>query len=115
MQRKARRAARIAAPVTEPMTIPAIAPPERPWLAAAVEVAEDEGVSGGRVEVGTEIPSHRLVALDFLQQVSLSFAQYVQRPIVFDAKPQLSGSFAAPSIQSPERALDGFSQITRSE
>jgi hypothetical protein len=76
MHRNARRAARMAAPATEPMTIPAIAPPDRPWLvAAAVEVAEDDGVSGGRVEVGTETPSQRLVALDFVQQVSLSFAQ----------------------------------------
>jgi hypothetical protein len=75
IHRNARRAARIADPATEPITIPAIAPPDRPWLAAAVEVAEADGVSGGRVDVGTETPSQTLVELDFLQQVSLSFMQ----------------------------------------
>lgn len=102
----------MAAPATAPITIPAIAPPDKPWL--GLPVAEGEGVRGGRVTVGTATPSQRLVALDFVQQLSVPLAQKVQRPMVFVAKPQLSGSFAAPLIQSPERALDGFSQMVNS-
>lgn len=102
----------MAAPATAPITIPAIAPPDKPWL--GLPVAEGDGVRGGRVTVGTATPSQRLVALDFVQQLSVPLAQKVQRPMVFVAKPQLSGSFAAPLIQSPERALDGFSQMVNS-
>lgn len=102
----------MAAPTTEPITIPAMAPPDKPWLAAAV--ADGEGVRGGRVKVGTETPSQRVEALDFVQQLSVPFTQKVQRPIVFEANPQLSGSFADPLTQSPERASDGFSQMVNS-
>ena len=111
MQKKA-RAPRMATPTTEPITIPAIAPPDKPCLESPV--AEGKGVRGGRVAVGIGTPSQRLVALDFVQQLSVPFAQKVQRPIVFVPKPQLPGSFAAPLTQSPERASDGFSQIVNS-
>lgn len=122
MQSKAAKAARMAAATTEPITIPAIAPPDKPLfevLAAAAAAAVVVTI-GCKVTVaaGIETPSQREVALALTQQVSVELgeleAQYVQRPIVLDEKPQFFDSLSDPLIQLPLRESDGDEQTVKS-
>lgn len=120
MQSKAARAAKMAAATTEPITIPAIAPPDKPLFEVSASAAAEVVTIGWRVTVaaGIETPSQREVALALTQHVSVELgeleAQYVQRPIVLDEKPQFFDSLSDPLTQLPLRELDGDEQTVKS-
>lgn len=120
--------------MTDPTTIPAIWPPDNPLLlldaagAGALVVAfVDEGWALDKVVVnrggmvvkeGRVTPTQRPVAFEPMQQLSVAFgeldAQNEQSAGKFVLKPQLSGSFCSPEIQSPLNESAGRAQTVKS-